>query len=158
MDTIYKRLKIPQWKNNKIEDGSTRKKNFTHWRIRSLWRQADYRKNKFYRMLQQENRKIKNHQQLIIAEGLNRRISRRHKDNTIGCFGQEVLNDNWERIVETCKRNKLTIAIGFFIITKICTCIPGYHKQDKLKFIVKYFIVKKETTLEIKDVRETKYC
>lgn len=109
-------------------------------------------KEKFLEALQDEIRKVKKHQELIIAGDLNGRVGRRDNDSTVGCFGEDTLNDNGERIIAICELNNLRITNGFYKHRNIHK-YTWTQPTKKLKSIIDYFITKKETTMKIKDVR-----
>ena len=56
-------------------------------------------KENFMEALHEEVLKIKHKEEVIIAGDLNGRVGKKKNDNTIGQFGEDVMNDNGERIV-----------------------------------------------------------
>ena len=55
--------------------------------------------------------------QLILMEVMNGRTRRKTGDTVVGKFGEEMVNDNGEKLIELCKQTSLKIWNGFLIIT-----------------------------------------
>ena len=110
------------------------------------------RKNEFYTSLNRVIDEIGASRELIIAGDLNSRVGRKENNNIIGPFGEDVMNDNGERLFAFCEQYGLKILNGFYQHKDI-------HKftrhQDTLqqKSIIDYIITKQQTALNINDVR-----
>jgi hypothetical protein len=82
---------------------------------------------------------------------INGRTGRKNGDLVLGNSGEDIVNDNGERLIELYTQTSLKIRNGFFNL-KIYINIHGYNK-NKLKTIIDYIITKQNLKLKIQDVR-----
>ena len=106
-------------------------------------------KDYFMNTLQDEITKIKQNYEIIIAGDLNGRVGKRENDKTVGRFGEQISNDNGERLIDLCELNDLKITNGFFEHKNIRK-YTWTQETRKLRSIIDY--VKNRTT-KIKNVR-----
>ena len=109
-------------------------------------------KDKFYEDLNIILENINQSQEMIIMGYLNARIGSRDDDDVVGKFGEEVVNNNGERLIEFCKQHKLRIYNSFFQhkeIHKFTWERPSINQKS----IIDYIISKQDTPLTIQDVR-----
>lgn len=102
--------------------------------------------------LQEQIRKIKQRDEIIVAGDLNGRTGKRANDNTVGSFGEETVNDNDERLIEMCQLENLKILNGFYKHRDIHK-YTWTQETRKLKSIIDYTIMKNRSTIVVKDVR-----
>lgn len=109
-------------------------------------------KDEFMDTLKEEIEKINTSQEIIIAGDINGRTGKRRNDDTVGPFGEDTLNDNGERIIELCETMNLKITNGFYQHKEIHK-FTWVQPTRGLQSIIDYIIVRKNTSITIKDVR-----
>jgi len=80
------------------------------------------------------------------------RIGRKTGDKVVENFGEDVINDNGERLIELCTQTSLKIWIGCFNHKNINKYTWEQHTKN-LKTIIDYIITKQDSKLKIQDVR-----
>lgn len=96
--------------------------------------------------------KIGRRKEIIMLGDLNARTGHEERDPVVGSFGEDVVNENGNRMIEVCNRFDLRIMNGYF------------QHQDKhkytwtqptrgLKSIIDYLVIKQETNLKTHDVK-----
>jgi len=75
-------------------------------------------------------------------EDMNGRKGRKTGDTVVGNFGEDMVNDNGERLIELCTQTSLKIWNGFFNHTNIHKYTWEQHTKN-LKTIIDY--VRKKT-------------
>ncbi|XP_030747932.1 craniofacial development protein 2-like [Sitophilus oryzae] len=108
-------------------------------------------KEKFLDTIQNEIANIRK-KELIIAGDLNGREGRKENDSAIGRFGEEITNDNGERVIEICQLNDLKVTNGFFRHKDIHR-YTWTQETRELKSIIDYIIIRRRSTIKIRDVR-----
>lgn len=108
-------------------------------------------KEKFLDTIQNEIANIRK-KELIIAGDLNGRVGRKENDSVIGRFGEEITNDNGERVIEICELNDLKVTNGFFRHKDIHR-YTWTQETRELKSIIDYIIIRRRSTIKIRDVR-----
>jgi hypothetical protein len=73
-------------------------------------------------------------------------------DTVIGNFGEDMVNDNGERLIELCTQKSLKTWNGFFNHKNIHKYIWEQHTKN-LKTIIDYIITKQDLKLKIQDIR-----
>lgn len=76
---------------------------------------------------------------------------KKYNDSTVGCFREDV-SGNAERITGMCVLNNLWITNGFYKYKNI-HMYTWIQPTRRLKCIINYLMIKKETTLSVNDVR-----
>jgi len=71
-------------------------------------------KDEFFANLNKEIVKSGSGRQLILMGDMNGRTGRKTADTVVGNFGEDMVNDNSERLIELCKQTSLKIRNGFF--------------------------------------------
>ena len=66
-------------------------------------------KNEFFTNLNKEIVKSGSGRQLILMGDMNGRIGRKNGDTVVGNFGEDMVNDNGERLIELCTQTSLKI-------------------------------------------------
>jgi len=109
-------------------------------------------KDIFMETLQEQIETVKANQELIIAGDLNGRTGKRMNDSTVGPYGEDLTNENGERLIELCEFNNLRITNGFYRHKDIHKYTWTQEKR-KLKSIIDYIITNNNSKMSIKDVR-----
>ena len=71
-------------------------------------------KDEFFVNLNEEIVKSGSGRQLILMGYMNGRIGRKNGDTVVGNVGEDMVNDNGERLIELCTQTSLKIWNGFF--------------------------------------------
>lgn len=71
-------------------------------------------KDQFFDRLQDEIYKMGNDREIILLGDLNARTGNTTNSKIVGKYGEEVVNDNGERLINLCEANSLKITNGFF--------------------------------------------
>jgi len=66
-------------------------------------------KNEFFTNLNKEIVKSGSGRQLILMGDMNGRIGRKNGDTVVGNFGEDMVNDSGERLIELCTQTSLKI-------------------------------------------------
>ena len=66
-------------------------------------------KNEFFANLNKEIVKSGSGRQLILMGDMNGRIGRKNGDTVVGNFGEDMVNDSGERLIELCTQTSLKI-------------------------------------------------
>jgi hypothetical protein len=83
---------------------------------------------------------------------MNERIGRKTGDTVAGNFGEDMVNDNGERLIELCTQTSLKMWNGFFNLKNIHKYTWEQNTKN-LKTIIDYIITKQDLKLKIQDVR-----
>lgn len=96
--------------------------------------------------------KINKRKEIILLGDFNGRVGKKIKDPIVGRHGEEVTNDNGDRLIELCSAFSLKILNGFFPHKNVHKYT--WHQPTKnYKSILDYIIIKQSTKLRIQDVR-----
>ena len=109
-------------------------------------------KEKFFTSLSTVIDEIGNSRELIITGDFNSRIGKQLNNRIVGPFGENVVNDNGERLIELCQHQSLKILNDFFKHKDIHK-FTRYQDTLQQKSIIDYVIVRQSTKLKIQDVR-----
>lgn len=110
------------------------------------------KKQEFYNELTRLLDKISNRKEIILLGDLNSRTGWRTDDSVVGPYGENIVNDNGERLIELCQENALRITNGWFKHKDIHR-YTWIQPTRNLKTIIDYIIIKQQTRLIVKDVR-----
>jgi len=55
-----------------------------------------------------------NYREILIAGDFNSRTGEKINDLVVGPFGEEVINDNGDKLIDICEQNALKILNGYF--------------------------------------------
>jgi hypothetical protein len=105
-------------------------------------------KDEFFAMLSEEIVKSSSGRQLILMGDINGRTGRKTGDPVVGNFGEDIVKDNGERLIELYTQTSLKIWNGPLIL-KMYINIHG-NKKKNLKTIIGYTITKQ--TLKLKHI------
>ncbi|XP_030752879.1 craniofacial development protein 2-like [Sitophilus oryzae] len=109
-------------------------------------------KEKFFEQLSYEISKIGQSREIILTGDLNSRTGKKLHDKIVGQFGEAILNDNGNRLINICDQNNLRILNDFFQHHDIHKYTWIQHSRN-LKSVINYVIVRQYTALKIQDVR-----
>ena len=73
-------------------------------------------------------------------------------NQAVGLFGEEVINDNGDKLVDVCEHNSLKILNGCFKHTRIHQ-YPWHQDTLELKSIIDYIIARQNSGLKFQNVR-----
>jgi len=73
-------------------------------------------KDEFFANLNEEKVKSGSGRQFILMGDMNGRTGRKTGDRVLGNFGEDMVNDNGERLIELCTQTSLNIWNGFLVI------------------------------------------
>ncbi|XP_046662937.1 craniofacial development protein 2-like [Homalodisca vitripennis] len=90
--------------------------------------------------------------EIIIMGDLNGRTGRRVKDEVVGRFGEDTINDNGLRLIRLCQQYEFIIQNGFFQHKQIHR-FTWQQNTKGLRSIIGYVITKQESSIKILDVR-----
>jgi PII-like signaling protein len=83
---------------------------------------------------------------------MNKRSGRKREDIVVGNFGEDMVNDNGERLIELCTQTLLKIWNGFFNHKNIHKYTWEQHTTN-LRTIIDYIKTKQDLKLKIQKVR-----
>lgn len=120
--------------------------------LRLKWRLLGTGKNGFEEDLRKILEQFRNSYELIIGGDINTRVEKQSNSRVVGMHGEEVKNNNRERLISLCEQHKLKIMNGFFDHKEIHKYTWYYHSRG-LKSIIDYVIVKQQTKLRVQNVK-----
>ncbi|XP_044745075.1 craniofacial development protein 2-like [Coccinella septempunctata] len=109
-------------------------------------------KDNFEEALREIIEDIPNSHEIIVAGDLNARVGRQRNSKVVGIHGEEVLNNNGERLINICEEYELKIMNTFFAHKNIHK-YTWYQHTRGLKSIIDYLIIKQRSGLVVKDIR-----
>lgn len=109
-------------------------------------------KNEFFEQLHQQITNIGDTREIIILGDMNSRTGSKTRDDVIGQYGEQTVNDNGQRLITLCRQNDLRITNGFYPHKRIHKYTWTKQSQN-LKSIIDYLIVRQKTNFRIYDVR-----
>ncbi|XP_049778037.1 uncharacterized protein LOC126175324 [Schistocerca cancellata] len=110
------------------------------------------KKDDFYNNLNGIIEDIGKTREIIIAGDFNSRTGSKIGNKIIGPFGENVTNDNGNRLIDICEQNSLKILNGFYQHKEIHKYT--WHKDTfNQKSIIDYIIIKQQTRIKIHDIR-----
>ena len=98
-------------------------------------------KDEVFANLNEEMVKSGSRRQLILIGDMNGRTGRKTEDTVVGNFGEDMVNDNGERLIELCTQTSLKIWNGLFNHKNIYKYTWEQHTKN-LKTIIDYIITK----------------
>jgi len=108
-------------------------------------------KEKFFQDLTDLLEQLTNRKEVLLLGDLNGRTGK-DKSEVIGPYGEEIQNDNGDRIIDMCYQTNLRVMNGWFEHKDIHK-FTWTQPTRNLKSIIDYLIVKQQTKLKIRDVR-----
>jgi len=109
-------------------------------------------KEEFWGKLNEVITEIGTSREILIAGDFNSRTGKKTKNLVVGPFGEEVTNDNGDKLIDICEQNSLTILNGYFKHKRIHQYT--WHQDTKdLRSIIDYIITRQNTSLKFQDVR-----
>ncbi|XP_072160540.1 uncharacterized protein [Bemisia tabaci] len=109
-------------------------------------------KDQFFELLNDEILKVGTSREVIVIGDLNGRTGRRIGCKVVGPFGEDVVNDNGNRIIEVCEQNELKILNGFFQHRDIHKYTWVQRTRD-LRSIIDYAITNQTTKIKVQQVK-----
>jgi endonuclease/exonuclease/phosphatase family metal-dependent hydrolase len=95
---------------------------------------------------------IGNFREILIALDFNSRTGRKINNQVVGPFGEEITNDNGDKLNDVCEQNSLKILNGYFKHKRIHQYT--WHQDTlELKSIIDYIIARQNSGLKFQDVR-----
>jgi len=96
-------------------------------------------KEDFFWKLNEVIAEIGNSKELLIAGDFNSRTGKKTDNLVVGLFGEEVINDNGDKLIDICEQNFLKILNRYFQHKKIHQYTWHQDKQQ-LRSIIDYVI------------------
>ena len=93
---------------------------------------------------------------VIVMGDMNGRVGSRTEDvNVVGRYGEEIVNENGECLLELCRGSDLVVLNGWFPHKKVhkMTYVQGMVEGMDRKAILDYFCVSKDMKTSAVDVR-----
>ena len=69
----------------------------------------------------------------------------------MGPFGEEVINDNGDKLIEICEQNSLKILNGYFKHKRIYQ-YTWHHDTQELRYIIDHITARQNSGLKFQDV------
>ncbi|XP_044745745.1 uncharacterized protein LOC123307480 [Coccinella septempunctata] len=109
-------------------------------------------KDQFQEQLEDVLVRVGNQREVILLGDFNARTGRKKNDKVIGEYGEEVLNNNGQRLIQFCEQQSLKILNGFYPHRDIHKYT--WRQQTRgLRSIIDYVIVKQNIRWKVRDVR-----
>ena len=109
-------------------------------------------KEDFWGKLSEVIAEIGNSRKILIVGDFNSRTGIKTINQVVGPFGEEVIHDNGDRLIDVCEQNSLKILNGYFKHKKIHQYT--WHQDTlELKFIIDYIVARQNSDLKYQDVR-----
>jgi len=109
-------------------------------------------KEDFLGKLNEVTVEIGNSREILIAGDFNSRTGKKINDLAVGPFGEEVINDNGDKLIDTCEQNSLKILNGYFKHKRIHQ-YTWHQDTQELRSIIDYIIARQNSGLKFQDVR-----
>jgi len=109
-------------------------------------------KEEFWGKLNKVIVEIGNSQEILIAGDFNSRTEKKINDLVVGPFGEEVINDNGDKLIDICEQNSLKILNRYFKHKRIHRYTRHQDTQE-LRSIIDYIIARQNSGLKFQDVR-----
>jgi len=109
-------------------------------------------KEDFFGKLNEVIVEIKNSREILIAGDFNSRRGEKMNDLLVGPIGEEVINDNGDKLIDIYEKNSLKILKGYFkhIIVHHYT---WHQDTQELRSVIDYIIARQNSGLKFQDVR-----
>jgi hypothetical protein len=95
---------------------------------------------------------IGNAREILIAGDFNSRTGKKMNDLVVGPFGEEVINDNGDKLIDICEEDSLRTLNGYFKHKRIHQCTWHQDTRD-MRSIIDYIITRQNSGLKFQDVR-----
>ena len=109
-------------------------------------------KEDFFWKLNEVIAEIGNSKELLIAGDFNSRTGKKTDNLVVGLFGEEVINDNGDKLIDIREQNFLKILNGYFQHKKIHQ-YTWHQDTQQLRSITDYVIARQNSGLKFQDVR-----
>ena len=109
-------------------------------------------KGDFFGKLNELIVEIGNSREILIAGDLNSRTGKKVNNLVVGPFGEEIINDNGDKLIDICEQNSLKVLKGYFKHKRIHQYT--WHQDTKeLRCIIDYIIGRQSSGLKLHDIR-----
>jgi endonuclease/exonuclease/phosphatase family metal-dependent hydrolase len=95
---------------------------------------------------------IGNSREILIAGDFNSRTGNKIIDLVVGPFGEEVINDNGDKLIDICEQNSLKILNGYFKHKRIHQYTRHQDTQER-RSLMDYIIARQNSGLKFQAVR-----
>ena len=109
-------------------------------------------KDQFFEQLNDEVLQVGTTREVIVIGDLNGRVGNRRDCKIVGPFGENVVNDNGNRLIEVCEQHELKILNGFYQHRDIHK-YTWVQQTRGLKSIIDYAITKQASRLKVQQVK-----
>lgn len=109
-------------------------------------------KDNFFEQLNEEIVKVGKARELVLLGDFNSRVGKRDRDMVVGRYGEEVINDNGERLIDLCTQNGLKILNGFYPHKSVHK-FTWIQETRGLKSIIDYAILRQDSKLKTQDIK-----
>lgn len=109
-------------------------------------------KDAFYDQLNEILSRTGNQRETMVMGDLNARVGAKTDSNVVGRHGENILNNNGQRLIELCTQHKHKILNGFFQHKNIHK-YTWHQETRQLKSVIDYIIIKQKSLLEVQDTR-----
>ena len=95
---------------------------------------------------------IGNSREILIARDFNSRTGKQINNLVVGPLGEEVINDNGDKLIDICEQNSLKILNGYFKQKRIHQ-YTWHQDTQEIRSIIDYVIARQNSGLKFQDVR-----
>ena len=95
---------------------------------------------------------IGNSREILIAGDFKRRTGKKINNLVVGPFGEEVIKDNGDKLIDICEQNSLKILNGYFKHKRIHQ-YAWHQDTQELRSIIDYIIARQNWGLKFRNVR-----
>jgi endonuclease/exonuclease/phosphatase family metal-dependent hydrolase len=116
------------------------------------WRKCFSKKKKIFWKLNIVIVEIENSREILIPGDFNSRTGKNINNLVVVPYGEEVINDSGDRLIDTCKKNWLKILNGYFQHKWIHQYTWHWDTRE-LRSIIDYIIARQTSGLKFQDVK-----
>ena len=109
-------------------------------------------KGDFFGKLNEIIVEIGNWREILIAGNLNSRTGKKVSNLVVGRYGEEIINDNGDKLIDICEQNSLKILNGYFKHKRIHQ-YTWHQDTQELRSIIDYIIARQNSGLKFQDIR-----
>ena len=141
-----------KWKYDKLHTNLFWK----NWCILGIYAISDdenaLAKKDFFGKLNEVIVEIRNSREVLIAGDFSSRTGKKINNLVVGPYGEEVINDNGDKLIDICEQHSLKILNGYFKHKR--THQYTWHQDtQELRSIIDYIIARQNSGLKFQDVR-----